>query len=365
VKRLVPSTLAGVLAVLVLAALPTAPATAAGTAKLPAGWPHRLEIGVSDQPDGAAELKAKAPFGFRYQYLTGGANTGSGWSTWNPGGTFVTRYVAESRAAGIVPVFTYYQMLGSQPATGSGEADKDLSNLRNPATMRAYWRDFTLFLRRAHGKRLVVAHIEPDLWGYLEQRHQSALARRFARHVVRLRNRYARNVALGWHLSIWGTGEDPTYSKPSLAHMDELAARSAAFWRAAGGAAFDLTFLDVEDRDAGFNAQINHDDRSAWGPADFARDDAYLAGFHRRTRAPLVIWQIPLGNSTLDDTWTHFTDSRVEYWLGDRTHLTTLRDAGVVALLYGGGADGTTSQTTDGGLFFRLSAAYLANPLAL
>jgi hypothetical protein len=352
--------LAGVLAALLLFV-----GAESATARLPSGWPRQLQIGVTDQPDGAAKLAARAPFGFRYQYLTGGANTGSGWSTWNPGGTFVTRYIAESRAAGIIPVFTYYQLLGSQPAAGGGEGEKDLSNLRNPATMRAYWRDLTLFLRRAHGTGLVVAHIEPDLWGYLEQRKQPALARRFARHVVRLRDRYARNVALGWHLSIWGTGEDPTYSKPAVGHMDELAARSAAFWRAAGGARFDLTFVDVEDRDAGFNAKINHDDESAWGPADFARNDAYLAGFHRRTRAPLVIWQIPLGNSTLDDTWTHFTDSRVEYWLGDRAHLTTLRDAGVVALLYGGGADGTTTPTTDGGLFFRLSAAYLKDPLAL
>jgi hypothetical protein len=365
VKRVVPPTPAGLLALLILALAALSASPAIATAKLPAGWPQRFEIGVADQPDGAAGLKAKAPFGFRYQYLTGGVAAGTGWSTWNPNGTFVTRYIAESRAAGIVPVFTYYQMLGARPGASGGEADRDLANLRDPATMRAYWRDFTRFLRRAHGSGLVVAHIEPDLWGYLEQRHQSALARRFARRVVRLRNRYARNVALGWHLSIWGTGEDPTYSKPSLGHMDELAARSAAFWRAAGGASFDVTFLDVEDRDAGFNAQINHDDRSAWGPADFARDDAYLAGFHRRTRTPLVIWQIPLGNSTLDDTWTHFTDSRVEYWLGDRAHLTTLRDAGVVALLYGGGADGTTSPTTDGGLFFRLSAAYLAQPLAL
>lgn len=334
-------------------------------AELPAGWPQRFEIGVADQPGGAAGLKTTAPFGFRYQYLTGGVNTGSGWSTWNPDGTFVTRYIAESRAAGIVPVFTYYQVLDSQPAAGGGEGEKDVANLRNAATMRAYWRDFTLFLRRAHGKGLVVAHIEPDLWGYLEQRHQTTLARRFARHVVRLRDRYARNVALGFHLSIWGTDEDPTYSKPSLGHMDALAARSAAFWRAAGGGSFDLTFLDVEDRDTGFNEVVNHDDQSAWGPAAFARNDAYLAAFHRRTRTPLVIWQIPLGNSTLDNTPTHYRDSRVEYWLGDRAHLATLRDDGVVALLYGGGADGTTSPTTDGGLFFRLSAAYFRDPLTL
>ncbi len=337
----------------------------AGAATLPSGWPQRFEIGVTDQPGGAQALRAQAPFAFRYQYLTAGVNTGSGWATWNPNGTFVTRYIAESRAAGMIPVFTYYQLLPSRPAVGGDEASKDLSNLRNADTMRAYWQDFTLFLRRARGKGLVVAHIEPDLWGYLQQRGQAALARRFAARVVALRDRFAPNVALAWHLSIWGTKEDPTYSKPSLAHVDQLAARSAAFWRRAGGPRFDLVFLDVEDRDAGFNEQVNGDAKSAWGPADFARNTVYVRGFHRRTGEPIVIWQIPLGNSTLPDTWGRYKDSRVEYWLGDRGHLAELRDAGVVALLYGGGADGTTSPTTDGGLFFRLSAAYLRDPLGL
>jgi hypothetical protein len=48
-----------------------------------------------------------------------------------------------------------------------------------------------------------------------------------------------------------GTNEDPTYSKPSLAHMDALAVQSAAFYAQLGGR-FDLVFNDVTDRDAGF-----------------------------------------------------------------------------------------------------------------
>ena len=47
----------------------------------PPGWPAQFEIGVADSPGGAAALRATAPFLFRYQYLAGGVNTGSGWST--------------------------------------------------------------------------------------------------------------------------------------------------------------------------------------------------------------------------------------------------------------------------------------------
>jgi len=350
---------------LVVALAASLPAAAAQARGLPQGWPRQLQLGVADGPGGAAALRAQAPFAFRYQYLSGGVNTGSGWSTWNPDGTFVTRYAEESRAAGMVPVFTYYQLLQSRPSRGADEAARDISNLRNRATMRAYWRDFALFLRRARGQGLVVAHLEPDLWGYLQQAGAPKLARRFGRRAVRMRNRLAPNVALAWHLSVWGTREDPTYSKPSLAHMDELAARSARFWRRAAGRRFDVVFLDVEDRDAGFNEVVNGDPRTAWGPDDFARNTAYMRGFYRRTHRPLVLWQLPLGNSALPNTWGRFRDTRVEWWLGDPSRLRAERAAGVVALLFGGGAEGTTSPQTDGGLFFRLARAYLARPLGL
>jgi len=231
--------------------------------------------------------------------------------------------------------------------------------------MRAYWADLRLALRRMKGSRPVVLHVEPDLWGYLEQTGERALAARFARRVIALRDRYARNVALAYHASVWGTKEDPTYSKPPAAHMAALGARSARWYRSLR-ARFDLVFHDVADRDAGFREKILGDGgASRWTPADFTRRDAYLRALSRGTRRPVVVWQVPLGNSTLDDTWTHFRDNRVEGWLGDRAALTRLRDDGVIALLYGAGADGDTTAQTDGGLFFRLARDYLRAPLAL
>jgi hypothetical protein len=342
-------------------------ATALAALALPVGWPHHLALGLSDPPGDAANARREAPFDARYQYLAGGVNTGSGWATWNPNGSFVTRYVRESRAAGMVPVLTYYQLLQSRPALGPSEAARDTSNLRNAATMKAYWRDFALLLKRirdAAGGHLVVVHVEPDLWGYLEQAGDVALAQRFARRVVALRNRIAPRVALAWHLSVWGTREDPTYSKPSLAHMDALAARSARFYRALH-VRFDLVFNDVTDRDAGFYQVVEGNPRTAWGPADFARHRRYIATFTRMTHVPVVLWQLPLGNTTLDNTWDHFRDNRVQWWLGDRAHMRAEQAAGVVGLLFGGGADGTTSPRTDGGVFFRLARRYLAHPVRI
>ena len=327
----------------------------------PASAAH-LGLGVADQPGGAAKVRG---LDFRYQYLAGGVNTGSGWSTWNPGGSFVTRYVAESRAAGVTPVFTYYQLLQSESSCGGGEDAADLCRLRDAAVMRGYWADLSLFFRRAKGRTRVVLHVEPDLWGYLEQHGERALAAGFARRVIALRDRLARNVRLAYHDSVWGTKEDPTFSKPSNAHMAALGARSARFYRSLH-ARFDYVFHDVADRDAGFREKVLGDGgRSAWTAADFVRRDAYLRALRRGTHRPLVVWQIPLGNSGLDQTWTHFRDNRVEYWLGSRAHLAALRRAGVAGLLFGAGAEGCTTAQTDGGVFLRLARGYERAPLRL
>jgi hypothetical protein len=67
----------------------------------------------------------------------------------------------------------------------------------------------------------------------------------------------------------------------------------------------------------------------------------------------------------LPDTWGRFRDTRVQWWLGSPAHLREERAAGVVALLFGAGADGDTTPQTDGGLFYRLARAYERAPLPL
>ena len=119
-------------------------------APLPSGWPNRMELGMADSPGGAAGMKATAPFGFRYQYLAGGANTGNGWATWNTNGDFAKFYIQDSMANGIIPVFSYYMLLYSLPAAGAGgESNGNFTNLNNTATMTAYYNDLKLFFQKA------------------------------------------------------------------------------------------------------------------------------------------------------------------------------------------------------------------------
>jgi len=339
-------------------ALALAPSALAKLPPLPHGWPKTLQIGLTDPPGDVAALRRHAPFGFRYQYLAGGVNTGNGWSTWNPNGTFASMYVQESWAHRVVPVLSYYMLLQSSPE-GGDESQTDLAHLRDPQLMQSYWSDVRLLMQRVKGTKPVVVHVEPDLWGYLEQANDVALAASFAQQWVSLRNQLAPNVLLAYHMSGWGTKHDIVYEDPPDATVRRYAAQSAAFYRSLH-VRFDVAFEDFSDRDAGFYQKVEGNPSTWFTPADFHRHLLYGATFVKLTGLRMVAWQIPLGNTHLDDTPGHYRDNRVQWLLGagNRAHLKAYVAAGYVGFLFGGGATGTTSATTDGGYFFAQSRAY-------
>ena len=393
-------------------------APAGSLAPLPAKWPSRaLEIGMTDAPNGAAALRASARFAFRYQYLTGGVNTGGGWRTWNANAQFPTLYIQESVASAITPVFTYYTIRNSAPGNSMGEADGDLANLANSSTMAAYYADLKLFFQRAGAQSptTVVLHVEPDLWGYIQSRFgddATAISAQvgstgvsdvaglpdtvsgFARAIVKLRDTYAPNVLLAYSLSYWGTRIDPLYSKPTDAQIDALATRSARLYTSLG-AAFDIAFAEFSDRDSGFKQYQNGDQLAWWSADDFARNVRYLGKFSALTQKRIVMWQIPLGNTkmrAMNNTWDHYQDNKAEWLFDDpgRANLSAYARAGVVAFLFGRGADGATcacdaagdgitnpvpingntrdslSADDDGGYFKERAAAYYAaGPMTL
>ncbi len=357
-------------------------------------------------------MRAVAPFGFRSQYLAGGVNTGNGWATWNANGDFVTFYVRDSLANGVTPVFDHYQLRQSLPG-GPDDGTANANNLANVSTMRAFFDDLRLFMQRAgaFAPQRVILHFEPDLWGFAQQWSAGDDARSvpakvastgaselaglpdtiagLAQAALRLRDRYAPNVLVAYHVSVWGTGNDILYSDPSDATVDALASRTAAFYRSLD-ANFDIAFTDTSDRDAGFK-QLQYGDGGAswWSDADYARHARFLGGFASGADERIVLWQTPLGNRRMraqNNTWGHYQDDKVEWFLDDasRAHLAAYVNAGAVALIFGGGAAGTTcacdgvadgvtdpgpingntrlslSADDDGGYFKERAAAYYA-----
>ena len=165
----------------------------------------------------------------------------------------------------MTPVFTYYMIYQSLPGGGGSEQSAVLANLNNTV-------DDAGVLGRSQavlpaGRRLpehaVVLHVEPDMWGYVQQAASNDNAATFPRRsarpasrswpgcrttspgmaqgIVRLRNQYAPNVILGYHVSVWGTGTDISMSDPSDSQVDALGNRAGAFYNSLG-ASFDVAF---------------------------------------------------------------------------------------------------------------------------
>lgn len=364
------------------------------------------------------------PWTYRYQYLTGGVNTGRGWATWRRDGSFVTDYLRDSEAMNTIPVFTYYQLLVSAPAAGSDERSRLLSNLRDPQTMAAYFQDFVLLLRRlASTAKPVIVHIEPDLSGYAQQlvlrsdNDASSVPasvassghaglgdlannyRGYQQALIRLRDQIAPNVVLATHASGWAAGDDIGLATNPNLDVGDIAAKTIRFLNSAG--LTELLFVDPSDRDAGFDERINGDGGAHWwDPTDkkypnFNRYHLYISLLSRQANKPVVLWQVPVGNTVMrsqNNTWNHFQDNRAEYWLGrypDDGALRTLASAGVIGILFGAGLAGNTSfedaagdgitnpspigantqsatvADDDGGYLRQRAAIYYRNPLAL
>ena len=340
------------------------PAPAHAAVTLPAG----LNFGLSSNPvDLGWMTSSGVPWRYRYAYLSGGVNTGRGWETWDsPPGQYAAYYMSASSANGYVPVFSYYEMLQSNPAVGSGESDRDFSNLNNAGTMNAYYANFVLLMKtaKAFGGQVIV-QIEPDLWGYLEDRANNAspatvtasvassghpdvagipnTAQGFGYALLHLRDLYGPNVVLGIHASLWATRRDVATDTDPTLDPNVVADQTAAFLNAAGvasnpfGSTFYVVFNDVADHDAAWYGDTSHwwDRTNATFP-NFARYLTYMTRLHADTARPLIVWQVPVGNQfflTSNNAPGHYQDNRAEYFLG---HPSDLAAAGIAAVLFGG-----------------------------
>jgi hypothetical protein len=349
-----------VVAIGVLACLPQA---ASALPRLPRGLPRTFQIGADRAPGSAAQSKSIG-LGMRDLYLPGpvnGPGQYEGWQKYAPRGGYLTSFVRETLAAGQVPVLTYYAILQSLPGGGSGEQGAVKRNLANRSTMTAYWKNVSLMLKLAgRFHRTVIVHVEPDQWGYLQQESRADNpktlkvqvastglrelrglpndARGYAQAFVRLRNRYARNVLLGWHISQFGAGHDIATENLGGSTIDGIARRLSTFYKRLH-AHFDLLVSYMGDRDAG-EAVSEGNSRYPWDPSDYERDLHFIrsaiADFHLRA----FYFQIPYGNTqmqAMNNTPFHWQDNHVETLLGGSGFplIHQYAQAGVTGFLFG------------------------------
>jgi len=418
-RRRVPLVLASALslALLLFAAPAASPAGAAVRPRpaahlptglaVPAGLPTHLALGLAAAPD-SNELygwlpNSGIPWDYAYQYLSGGANTGSGWRTWNTNAQFALWYAHGAHANGSIPFFSYYQMLQSIGPCGScPEPQKDLAHINSKPLMKSYFADFTTLMKRLGPKTwngikgyggLAVVQVEPDLSGYAEQAviqpsthcygHCAGGSNNpenlkaavgdsgnadvakygdtyngFNQALLHLRDEYAPNVLLAFHVSDWatlfdvGSSTDPSLDATALGtKAGNFAAASGTVKQRTDTSAYNLVTNDVADRDAGYYEHVYG--RDVWWDRlnvtfpNFHRWEAYLHAVTVAATRPAIVWQIPIGNQyfqTENDTDGHYQDNRVEYFLSNPGELVS---AGVIALLFGRGNGGSTTYTDD------------------
>ncbi len=272
---------------------------------------------------------------------------------------------------GYIPVFTWYEVLQSLPSTGASESDRDYNNLNNTATMNAYYASFKRLMVKAglFGKQVVV-HIEPDFWGYMQQRAagdastvsasvaSSGFAdvagipntvQGFGWALLHMRDLYAPNALLAIHASPWSNGGDVGVNTNPGMNVVAIADATAAFLNSArnpSGSTWDVVFNDLDDHDAGWweTQGRNHwwDPTNATFP-NFTRYLAWVAELKVKTGLQQVAWQVPVGNQyflTMNNTCGHYQDNVAPYFIA---HPSDLFAAGLVAVLFG---KGNGCQTT-------------------
>jgi hypothetical protein len=342
-----------------------------GGSNIPAGLPAIVGLGLANNPVELAWMSANGGWTYRYQYLAGGVNTGTGWSTWNsPAGEFATLYINASQTAGFIPVFTYYQIVPSSPNPGNENPDPKLTSA---ATMSSYFADWKLLMQKCGAATgPVIVHVEPDLWGYMQQMHgdnpaNTAVsvassgfaeaagfennARGFAQCLAALRTTYAPACILAWHASAWATGTDVVLNNGDPVAIGN---QTASFFNGLS-TAFSLIFYDPSDRDAGYYESFIGDGGAHWwNSADFVLYRQWIATITAATGRRGMLWQVPCGNTlyrSCDNTWDHYQDNRPEYFLlaGNKPNVVDYAAAGIIGILFGRGADGPTTYTDDAG----------------
>ncbi len=376
----------------------------AHAASAPSGLPTHLGFGLAASPDSTGVQgwmpSSGVPWDYAYQYLSGGVNTGNGWEVWNAQGQFALYYAQGAASHNYIPVFSYYEMAQSNGTCGScGEAQRDLSNLNNASTKKSYFATFRMLMQRlgsattggitGFGKTAIV-QIEPDLSGYAQQAvlnsgtcygfcsgtgNNPALLKAavagsgdpdvgafpntyqgFNWALLHLRDLYAPNVLLAFHVSDWAAGSDIGTSTSSTLNAGALgqsvgafAAQSGINGLPAGVKGYDLLFNDVSDRDAGYYKYVYGNANAFWDRnnvtfPNFQRWETYISAANAATGKSVIVWQVPEGNQYFDsenNTNGHYQDNRAEYFFG---HVAELARAGIIGVLFGAGNGGSTVE---------------------
>jgi len=329
---------------------------------IPSALPQRIGWGSnawSEDPGQDWQVNSGVPWDYVYQYIT------YGWESW--GDNFVGRFVDQAWDKGFVPMVVVYMFIGLPRDCGEGSSCY-AQKLQNTSAVAAYLASLERAAQEAAGSGTVIFNLEPDFYGYMQALsnaddrppglnpddpssipvalNKSGYANNlagFGRYMVDMIHATAPNALVAPMASMWATGSDPhSVTAPQAVQM---AQRTAAFIDAMGGDRADLLVVEWSDRDAGSGLRPWWDDADQETPRP-TRAILWENALSQAGDKRLLLWQVPVGNMALDNTCNHYQDNRAAYVFA---HPRDLFDAGVIGVLFGGGATCMTEVWTDGG----------------
>ncbi|MER7757128.1 RICIN domain-containing protein [Kitasatospora sp. NPDC097643] len=256
--------------------------------------------------------------------------------------------------------WTWYSLRDLGDAAGEGDGPGEVKAINRADLLTRYLNDYRFFLQKI-GNSQDMIDIEPDFWGYvrsLGNPHQVAAqvkaanptdcgsqensAAGLAQCLISMAHKYAPNTGAGMHLSCFDWQQNTLQCVKDYA---DLGAKNA-----------DFLVTDVTDRDAGWYALPAHggrdtfwNDQKAFAALGFYKTMAESVG------KPVVLWQIPLGNSAQNNTYGHYKDDKVDWFF---SHLDQVANSHVAALLFGAGQQEQTTVESDGGNLINKTIAY-------
>jgi hypothetical protein len=328
---------------------------------------------------------AAAPFDVRYAYVHSqpapssayytAARCDAAWTNWWgcwPGSTTAPGYyvtwwddhVAHATYQGSPRpqkfFWTWYSLRDLGDLAGSGDGPGEVKAINRADLLTRYLNDYRFFLQKI-GTSHDMIDLEPDFWGYvrsLGDPHQVAAqvsaanptdcgsqensAAGLARCLMAMARKYAPNTGVGFHLSCWD--------------WQSNTAGCAKDYASLGAPNADFLVGDVSDRDAGWYAQPAHGGYdNFWTDQKAAAALRFYKTMTESVGKPLVLWQIPVGNMTQNNTLNHYKDDKVDWFF---THMDQVANAHVAALLFGAGQQEQTSIESDDGNLISKTIAY-------
>jgi hypothetical protein len=335
------------------------------------GLPARFAFGMGNDaesynPNDVSAYKLGTKADIHYMYLSGLPGE-YGWTDWNsPSGEYLTMHANAAKARGVVPMFTLYQ------AAAWGE--NNLSAFNNSDFMTKYWRGVrTMFTRLGTFGSPSIVHIEPDLWGYTQQKGEDPWAvpmkvgaivpectdlpanvAGFGKCIVRLGRRLAPKAVIGLSASKFGAYTNGVSDPVKIAN----------YLNKVGGAEADITVVETLDRDAGCfevgtDPNCKRSGRFYWTESDFLDHLAWAKTIREIGGKPLLWWQMPLGvPSSWSGTANKYRDNRVQYTFANAWRFA---NAGGIGAVFGKGKANQTTALTDGGQFKNSLGKYISS----